>query len=308
MVNIQNGCAGAPYERIVNISPARARPFYFGGSRSAEREIMTSITATVRESRSRAVVGRALTSLHKSLLWAWLDVICQYRRSRIGPLWETINVVVMILGLTLVSSAIFGGEVASLIGYIGLGIITWSAINSLITEGSTAFVRNASLIISSNIGIDLYVGRTVFKIAITFGHHLILYFIGVGLMIVPLGWTSLLAIPGIILLFVNGFWIVTVLAFICARFRDVELIVRNLLQLAFFVTPVFWNHQNIAGNRQFIVDYNVIFYFIEIIRAPLLGQVPPLHDYLVAAGVTIVGFALAFAVYRHMRRQLAFFV
>ena len=172
-------------------------------------------------------------NLRKGLLWAWLDVVCQYRRSRIGPLWETINVVVMMLGLTLVSSAIFGGDIVGLIGYIGLGVITWSAINSLITEGSTAFVKNASLITSSNISVDLFVGRTIFKILITFGHHLILYFVGVALLILPLGWTSLLAIPGIILLFVNGFWIVTVLAFICARFRDVELIVRNLLQLAF---------------------------------------------------------------------------
>ena len=193
-------------------------------------------------------------------------------------------------------------------GYIGLGIITWSAINSLITEGTSAFVRNAGFITSSNIDIDLYVGRTVFKIAITFGHHLILYVIGVVFMIVPLDWASLLAIPGIIFLFANGFWVVIVLAFICARFRDVELIVRNLLQLAFFVTPVFWNYQHIAGNRRFIVDYNIIFYFIEIIRAPLLGRIPPLHDYLVAGGVTIVGFALAFIVYHRMRRQLAFFV
>ena len=275
------------------------------------RKTMASIFAAAQASSPLAalpMVGQALANLHKCLLWAWLDTVCQYRRSRIGPFWETINVVVMVLGLTLVSSAIFGGDVANIIGYIGLGIIIWSAINSLITEGSAAFVKNASLIASSNIGIDLYVGRTVFKILITFGHHLILYFVGVGLMLVPLGWTSLLAIPGMILLFVNGFWIVTVLAFICARFRDVELIVRNLLQLAFFVTPVFWSYQQIADDRHFIVDYNIIFYFLEIIRAPLLGQIPPLRDYLVVASATVFGYALAFVVYLRMRRQLAFFV
>ena len=129
-----------------------------------------------------------------------------------------------------------------------------------------------------------------------------------GLLLLPLGWASLLAIPGIILLFVNGFWIVAVLAFICARYRDVELIVRNLLQLAFFVTPVFWNDQRIAGNHRFIVDYNVIYYFIEIVRAPLLGQIPPLQNYLVVAAVTILGYSLALFVYLRMRRQLAFYV
>ena len=259
-------------------------------------------------SHGRLSTVGVLTNLRKSLLWAWLDVVCQYRRSRIGPLWETINVVVMMVGITLVSSAIFGGNVVSLIGYIGLGIIAWSAISSLITEGTATFVRNANLITSLNIGIDLYVGRTVFKTLITFGHHLILYVVGIAFSIVPLSWTSLVAVPGIVLLFVNGFWAVTVLAFVCARFRDVELIVRNLLQLAFFVTPVFWNYHQIVDERRFLVDYNIIFYFIEIIRAPLLGQIPPLHDYLVAGGVTVFGYAIAFLVYLRMRRQLAFFV
>jgi homopolymeric O-antigen transport system permease protein len=46
------------------------------------------------------LVRSTVFNLWKSLNWAWLDTICQYRRSRIGPLWETINVLVMLIGLT----------------------------------------------------------------------------------------------------------------------------------------------------------------------------------------------------------------
>ncbi|MDA9405745.1 hypothetical protein XH80_02850 [Bradyrhizobium sp. CCBAU 45384] len=99
-----------------------------------------------------------------------------------------------------------------------------------------------------------------------------------------------------------------VLGFICARYRDVELIVRNLMQLAFFLTPVFWNYRQITSNRQFLVEYNVLFYFIEIIRDPLLGQVPPLWHYLTVLGFTVAGYGLAFFVYRRMRAHLAFCV
>jgi ABC-type polysaccharide/polyol phosphate export permease len=246
--------------------------------------------------------------LRKSYFWAWLDTICQYRRSRIGPFWETINVAVMIGGLTLVSSAVFGGSVTGHMGYIGAGIIAWSAISAIITEGPNSFIRYASLITSTNIDIEVYVGRTVFKILITFAHHLIIYAIGVIFLIVPLGWTSLLAIPGIALVFANGLWVVTVLAFICARFRDVELIVRNLLQLAFFFTPVFWDYQQVAPDRRFIVDFNVLFHFVEIIRAPLLGHVPSAQNYLVVVGITVLGSVLALLVRRRMQRELAFFV
>jgi homopolymeric O-antigen transport system permease protein len=249
-----------------------------------------------------------LNNLWKALNWAWLDTVCQYRRSRIGPLWETINLLVMLLGLSVVSSAIFGSSVTDIIAYVGLGIIAWSAISALILEGAGTFVRNAGYLSNSTLSLDLYVGRTVFKIMITFGHHALIYLIGVVFGLVPIGWTSLLAIPGIILLFVNGFWIVTALGLICARFRDVELITRNLMQLAFFVTPVFWNYRQIASNRQFLVEYNVLFYFIEIIRDPLLGEVPPLAHYLTVLGVTVAGYGVAYYVHRRMRWQIAFCV
>jgi ABC-type polysaccharide/polyol phosphate export permease len=271
--------------------------------------MVDTVALEVSEPRPVALaVRRVQANLWNGLNWAWLDTVCQYRRSRIGPLWETINVLVMLLGLSVVSAAVFGSSVSEIIAYVGLGIIIWSAISALVIEGAGTFVRNATYVSNSTLDRDLYVARSVFKIMITFGHHVIIYLIGVMFALVPLGWTSLLAIPGVVLLFVNGFWVVTVLGLICARFRDVELIVRNLMQLAFFVTPIFWNYRQIASNRQFLVEYNVLFYFIEIIRSPLLGEVPPLSHYLTVAGVTVAGYGLAYHVYRRMSRHLAFFV
>jgi ABC-type polysaccharide/polyol phosphate export permease len=251
---------------------------------------------------------RTLRNLRKGLSWAWLDTVCQYRRSKIGPLWETVNVLVMTLGITVVSSTVIGGTVTDLIGYIGLGIIIWSAITSLVTEGAATFVKNREYILASNLSIDYYIGRTIFRTLITFCHHSALYFIGAAFGLVHLNPVGLLAIPGVILLFINGYWVVTLLAMLCARFRDLDLIVRNLLQLAFFVTPVFWDYHQVARNRAFIVDYNVLFYFVEIVRAPLLGEVPAVTHYAVVLTTTAIGFALAYLAYRRMRRRLAFFV
>jgi len=251
---------------------------------------------------------RTLRNLRKGLTWAWLDTVCQYRRSRIGPLWETVNVLVMTLGITVVSAAVIGGTVTELIGYVGLGIVVWTAITSFAAEGGSTFVRNREYILATNLSIDYYVGRAIFRTFITFCHHFVLYFVAVAVGLVALTPVALLAVPGVLLLFVNGYWMVTLLALLCARFRDLELIVRNLLQLAFFVTPVFWDYRNIAKERMFIVDYNVLFYFLEIVRAPLLGEAPPASHYAVVLVTTPIGFLLAYLVYRRMRRRLAFFV
>src|SRR5260221_13935011 len=256
----------------------------------------------------RRLFLRTMVNLRTSFTWAWLDMKSQCRRSKIGPLWETINVAVMVCGLELVTSGLFGGNIKDLIGYIGLGIIIRSAISTLVIEGCSTFVRNTGQILSSNISIDLYVGRTVSKAFITFAHHLVLYLVGIAVGLVPLTWVSILAIPGILLLFLNGIFVVTILAFICARYRDLELIIRNLLQLAFLVTPVFWNYQQIGAHRKFIVDYNILFYFIQIVRTPLLGEVPSAQIYLVVTGATLVIFLVAALTYYRMRRRLAFFL
>ena len=108
-----------------------------------------------------------------------------------GPLWETINLVVMLIGLTprlVVDLRQPASPTSS--AYVGLGIIIWSAVSSLVIEGAGAFVRNAGYVTNSTLSVDLYVGRSVFKTMITFGHHVILYFVGVVFALVPLGWTQ----------------------------------------------------------------------------------------------------------------------
>lgn len=255
-----------------------------------------------------ALIYRTLRNLHESFKWAWLDVVCQYRRSRIGPWWETLNAVVMIAGLSVVSAAVFNGDAKSNVGYVGLGVVTWAVITSAISDGAMALVKSANFILNSNISIDLYVGRTAFKIFITFCHNIVLYFVGLALFLVPLSWTALLAIPGVIILFINAIWVVTALSIFCARYRDVEPIVRNLLQLAFFATPVFWNYHQLPPDRAFLIQYNVLFYLIEMVRRPLLGEIPPASYYYVAIGFTVFGYALAYMAYRSLRRQMAFFV
>jgi ABC-type polysaccharide/polyol phosphate export permease len=251
---------------------------------------------------------RTVRNLRKGFAWAWLDIVCQYRRSKIGPLWETINALVMTVGMTVVSSAVIGGSLGSLFGYIGLGMITWNVVSNFVNEGTSTLVRNREYILSNNLSIDFYVSRMVMRNLIIFLHHLALYFLALVTGVLSLHWTALLALPGILLLFVNGYWIVTAVSLACTRFRDLELIIRNLMQLVFFVTPIFWDFRHITSNRSFIVDYNLFFYFIEIVRGPLLGEPPPVQYYEVVLVVTVVGYLLTYLIYRRMRRDLAFFV
>ena len=247
-------------------------------------------------------------NIGRSFSWAWLDTVCRYRRSKIGPMWETINILFLVGGMTVVSSAVIGGRPAQNLPYIGLGMIIWTAISALVNEGTATFLVNASYITGSTMPVDLYIGRTVCKSFITFCHHVVLYVLALIFLPIYFGWLSLFSLIGLALLFLNGFWVVGVLAFLSARFRDLEMIVRNLMQVAFFVTPIFWSHTLLAGARRAIVDWNPFFYFLELVRRPLLGELPPSHFYIVVLGITAFGYALLYLVYRRLRPYLALFV
>lgn len=251
---------------------------------------------------------KILYNMQSSFAWALLDIKCKYRRSVIGPFWETINVFVIIMGVSYVSSIIFGGDPTSSVPFVGLGIIIWTTLSGLVTEGSLCFINNKESIKNSPIPADLYVGRVIFRLLITAAHHMTLYFIGLLLLPIPLNAVSLLSLVGIAFLVVNAFWVVPTLGLLSARFRDLEMMIRSLLQLAFFITPVFWSHSIITDHRIFIVHYNPLFYFLEAIRAPLLGEVLPLSHYIIMSGITLAGYLMLLIVYRTLRRTLAFYV
>jgi len=240
--------------------------------------------------------------------WGLLDVKCKYRRSVIGPFWETINVSVMIFGITLMSSAVFHAGASADIAYIGLGIIVWYLLTSLITDAMGVFVINKDYIRNSSMSIDMYVWRTIFRILIAFCHHLILYVFGVIWLDIPLHASNLMVFVGFFFLIINSFWAVPTIGFLCARFRDLEMVIRNLLQLTFFITPIFWNYHTVPADRTFIVVWNPFFYFLEAVRAPLLGETLPANFYLTLTGITVLGYFFMWQVYRSMRRDLAFYV
>jgi hypothetical protein len=43
---------------------------------------------------------------------------------------------------------------------------------------------------------------------------------------------------------------------LCARFRDMPQIVANIVQVAFFITPIFWQRRQILAHNDYVVVFN----------------------------------------------------
>ncbi len=72
---------------------------------------------------------------------------------------------------------------------------------------------------------------------------------------------------------IDAFAICLLLGTFCARFRDIGPIVASIMQIAFFLTPVIWQPEQL-GEHAVYLPLNPFFTLIEIVRAPLLGTTP----------------------------------
>jgi lipopolysaccharide transport system permease protein len=113
--------------------------------------------------------------------------------------------------------------------------------------------------------------------------------IALVLLLVGRGFTlvSLMAVPNLILVQLNLTLLSIVITIFCTRFQDMTQVVNVGTQIVFFFTPILWQVE-ILKNRKYLAELNPVFHWIEIVRAPLLGQLPTINDYLWTVGSLIL--------------------
>jgi ABC-2 type transport system permease protein len=251
-------------------------------------------------------------------LWGhlgWQDIRQRYRRSILGPIWITISMAVTAIALGVLYAGLFGNDLSVQLPYILVGFIVWAFISGCIAEGSEVFTANEGLIRHLPAPLSVHVYRLVWRQILFFAHNMIVYV--VMLLVFPqhLGWSSLLVFPAFVLLAANGAWVAQLLGIVTTRFRDLAPITQSIVQLLFFLTPIVWIYGDLLNSsnpsiaaRARLVELNPLLHFMEIVRAPLLGQPQHLRHWIVVLGITVVGWALTMETLRRYRARVSYWV
>jgi len=267
-------------------------------------------------------------------LWGhlgWQDIKQRYRRSVIGPLWITLSMAITAAGLGLLYSQLFQAQIGTFLPYLTVGFIVWNFINGCLTEGTETFIRNEGLIKHLPAPLTVYALRTVWRLTLMFAHNLLVYFVVLAIFWnsltetgytitdggVPqpgLGWSALLGIPAFVLLAINGGWVAILFGIISTRYRDIPQVIMSITQLLFFMTPIVWSTDILAarfddaGWRIWVAELNPLYHYIQLLRAPLIGNEQSWHHWVVVLAFTVVGWGLALVAMRNYRARVSYWV
>jgi len=235
------------------------------------------------------------------------DVKRRYRRSILGPLWLTLSLAILVAALGTLYGQLMNRQPERYVPHLALGFIAWQFIQGAVGDGCNVFIKNKGWITNVRTPLSLFVYRMVWEHLITMGHNALVY-VGVALIFgIYAGAAGLLVIPGLIFVIVNAIWVGLLLGIVCARFRDIPQIVQSVMRIAFFLTPIIWMPDQL-GTRAHLALFNPFTYFVELIRAPLLGQVPSALTWGLALAVTVLGCTLAALIFARFRGRTPYWL
>jgi len=243
------------------------------------------------------------------LMLGWQDVKQAYRRSSLGPFWITLGMSVQIATIGIVFGLIFRSDLAEFLPFLATSLIFWGLLSTVLSESTSAFVSSEALIKQLKIPFYVYIFRGVWKNLIVLGHNVVILPVVFLAMAQRFSWEVVLVVPGLILFLTNLSWMATVLAIVSTRYRDVQQITSSFLTVAFYLTPVIWYPQLLpGGSAHLLLGLNPLYHLMQIVRLPVLGEVPTFENWILSLAFAIVGWLFAHLVYQKYRNRIAYWV
>jgi lipopolysaccharide transport system permease protein len=244
------------------------------------------------------------------LCWtlAWLDIKLRYRGSIIGPFWLTLSTAVMIGAMGAIYATLFKMNLRDYLPFLALSLVLWNFLATLVTEACAGYTQSEATIRSVRMPYSLYAVRIVLRNVLVLAHNSVAIVAVFAIMLLWPGADALLVVPAFALWLVDTLALSVLLGALCARFRDIPPIVGSIMQMAFFVTPVIWKPELFGAGRQWLLPFNPFFTLLDIVRAPLLGELPSLAVYVSAVLWSLLLWALTWLLFARVRGRIAFWV
>ncbi|MHA7898270.1 MAG: ABC transporter permease [Henriciella sp.] len=250
------------------------------------------------------ILGARLWRIWLSL--SWQEFASMYRRSIIGVSWVMLSFAAFVfIKLTIFSSLLETDDPNYYDTYLVIGFYLWMYLSQAVIAAPDTFVTASGWIRSEPLPLSIYVYKNIVReIYNLFFTTIVL--IGVLFYLDrEFSAMSLYAIPALLFIFLNAFFLKLFLGILGARIRDLSHLIRAIMLPMMFLTPIFWMPSQMPTLMKYLW-WNPLFHAMEIVRAPLLdGELPYVSWIFMAAQFSIVA-VIAFLLFSRFRQRIVF--
>lgn len=236
------------------------------------------------------------------------DIKSRYKRTVIGPFWVTLGTGIIVLVMGFIWGSLLKIPLKDFLPYIASGLIIWSFISSIIGESCTAFTSQTAIIHNTKVPLVLHIFTLISRNFIIMLHNFIVFIVVFFLCGSQFSFSFFLVIPGFVLLILNIFWISLFVSIVATRFRDMAAIISYIMVIAMISTPIMWKPEVLQGDRRFLALLNPLTHLINVVRDPLLNQVPSFLNYAVTISFFIFGSALSLFLYKKYMHRIIYWM
>lgn len=247
------------------------------------------------------------TSHERWLYMAVQDIKLRYRRSIIGPWWVTISTGVMVIILGFLWSHIFGNNLENYLPFFAVGFVLWGWMSAQVLDAAGGLFQFQDVIKQLKLPFPIFTLRLNVRQLIVLAHNAIIIALVLLLTGKGLSWINLFSIPNLILIQLNLTLLSIVVTIFCSRYQDMTQVVNAGTQIVFFFTPILWQVETLK-NRIYLAELNPVYHWIEMIRAPLLGYLPSLSNYLWSLASLVILSVLATYYLGRYRSRIAYWL
>lgn len=239
------------------------------------------------------------------------DLKVRYSSSFLGYLWTIIDPLASSLIYFVVFVLIFKRPDAGYHPYflfLLTGILPWQWFNAAVTESTRALTSQSLLVKSTNIPRVLWVLRLVMSKGVEFLLSLpvlaafFIYFWAQGQ--AHLDWEIVYLPLGIILQAILCLGIGMILAPITVIITDIQPLIRIVLRIMFYMTPIIFTVTNVPANMRFLFHINPFSGILEFYRAGFFPNPISWSSVLIGVAGTAVMAVVGWIVFTRMEKTV----
>jgi lipopolysaccharide transport system permease protein len=225
------------------------------------------------------------------------DIKLRYKRSIMGVAWTLLNPLAELLVLFFIFTIVLPLNIPNYISFLFTGILTYGWFQMSLLFAANAIVGNRELVRQPGFPSAILPVVTVTSNLIHFLLALPILLLFLWLNGIRLT-SAIFALPFLIALqFVLTLSFAYLVAALHVRFRDTQYLLKVMLQLLFYLSPVFYSVSDVPARYQSLYHLNPLVFLIDAYRSVLMRgefphHLPFLTLSLLSAGLLVIGLAV----------------